>query len=149
MVNKILIIIILLIIGSWAVWQFWPESKSSETAQVVYTDNQIEVKKDNKDYIVWRTPDAVTDNTLYAYKLYSDSDCQLMYIFENEYPAGRKLAKLRLCQDTIAKFYYLDNGYLVAQTAKCGIEYRLNIYTKQEEIIADQNLCQGSLIIVK
>ncbi len=145
---KIILSIIVVLIIVAGIWYFWPKQKIV-TLTRSYGENEVEVVVNKKDYIVWRKPDRITDDTLYAYKTYPDGDCQLVYVFENEYPAGKKIAKLRLCQDTIAKFYYLDTGVLVLQTAQCSIEYRKNLLTGEEEINSDQGICQASLITVE
>ncbi len=148
--TKILTFIIIVLLAAWGVWQFWPEKPVTKIiTRSVYNDDEVEVKNNKQGYIVWRMPDKITDDTLYAYKLYPDNDCQLMYVFENESPAGRKIAKLRLCHDTIAKFYSLDHSWLIAQTANCGIEFRYDLITKQQKISAAENGCFGSLIAVE
>ena len=87
--TKILVTIIVILLTGWGVWKFWPDQPRvmQITDRPIYADDEIEVKNNQQDYIVWRMPDKITDDTLYAYKLYPDDDCQLMYIFENENPA--------------------------------------------------------------
>ena len=141
---KIIIGMIIIALVIWGVWyKIFPSAEITKE-NISYTKDNVEINKDNQTYIYRDNPDQITDDTYYAYKLYPAGDCQAMFIYENETPAGKKIAKLELCQDTIAKFEHLDNGWIIIQT-ECGLEYRKNILTGQEIKITDLAICPGSL----